>query len=104
MVTTPVVIGELTPRFETLDELIATLNTLLIGIESMTAAAAFAAGRAFQRYRARRVGEPIKSILADFLIGGHATALNASILTRDPRFYRTYFPDTPLITPETDHG
>jgi hypothetical protein len=25
---------------------------------------------------------------------------NATILTRDPRFYRIYFPSVPLITPD----
>jgi len=101
LVTTPVVVGELAPRFETLEELIATLSALLIGIEPMTAAAAFAAGKAFQHYRDRRKAASVKSILADFLVGGHAAVLNASILTRDPRFYRSYFPEIPLITPES---
>ena len=29
-------------------------------------------------------------------------ALGATILTRDPRFYRTYFPSVRLISPETE--
>jgi predicted nucleic acid-binding protein len=39
-------------------------------------------------------------VLADFFIGGHAQVAEATILTRDPRFYRTYFPSVPLITPD----
>ena len=26
--------------------------------------------------------------------------LDATIITRDPRFYRSYFPSVPLITPD----
>ncbi len=68
----------------------------------MTDEAAFLAGLAFRRYKAGR-GEA-KMILADFLIGAHAVTLDATLLTRDRRFYVKYFPDLPLITPETDHG
>ena len=38
----------------------------------------------------------------DILIGGHAQHLGSAVLTRDPRFYRTYFATVPLITPPKD--
>jgi len=59
--------------------------------------ALFLAGRSFATYRAS--GGPRTSLLADFFIGAHAEAAGLSILTRDPRRYRTYFPNVPLITP-----
>src|SRR3546814_20319897 len=65
---------------------------MLIMIEPLTDEGAFQAGRAFEVHRARRQAGAAKSILADFFIGGHAQAAGATILTRDPRFYRSYFP------------
>jgi predicted nucleic acid-binding protein len=66
--------------------------------------AAYMAGMAFLRYRERRrTGQDgAKSIIADFLIGGHAQVLGATILTRDPRFYKAYFPKVPLIAPSKE--
>ena len=35
----------------------------------------------------------------DFFIGAHAVVQGLSLLTRDARRYRSYFPDIMLITP-----
>ncbi|MDI1296275.1 MAG: type II toxin-antitoxin system VapC family toxin [bacterium] len=98
----PVVVGEVAPRFTTLDQFRAIMSGLLIQIHDLGAEAAFIAGTAFQAHRQHRQTGDMKSILADFLIGGHAQALGATILTRDPRLYRSYFPGVPLITPSKD--
>ena len=98
----PVVIGEMAPRFEVLDDLRAILTAMLIGVEPLLPEGAFLAGRAFEDHRRRKQQGAAKSILADFLIGGHAQSTGSTILTRDPRFYRSYFPGVPLITPSKD--
>lgn len=98
----PVVIGEIAPRFEELPHLRQILTSMLIGIELLSGEGAFLAGRAFDVYRGRKEHGAAKSILADFFIGGHAQAVEATILTRDPRFYKSYFPGVPLITPSKD--
>jgi hypothetical protein len=59
--------------------------------------AAFLAARCFARYRRR--GGARASPLPDFFIGAHAAVTGMSLLTRDPRRYRTYFPKLTLIAP-----
>lgn len=58
---------------------------------------AFAAARAFQAYR--NGGGTRTSPLPDFFIGAHAEAENLTLLTRDAKRYRTYFPRVKLICP-----
>lgn len=100
----PIVAAEVGWQFESTERFHAIISALLIGFEPLDLRAGYLAGVAFQRYRERRRGDAPKLPLPDFLIGGHALATGATVLTRDPRFYRAYFPDVPLITPETENG
>jgi len=59
--------------------------------------AAFLAGKAFVRYR--RGGGARSSRLPDFFIGAHAAVRGYTILTRDPRRYRRYFPTLRVVGP-----
>jgi predicted nucleic acid-binding protein len=59
--------------------------------------AAFLAGKAFREYRQR--GGVKTSPLPDFYIGAHAQVAGLTLLTRDARRYRTYFPELQLIAP-----
>lgn len=95
------VVAEVAPRFGGLSQFLRAISVMLVHAEPLSLEAAYLAGAAFQAYRQKRQAAQPKSILADFLIGGHAQATQASILTRDPRFYRSYFPQVQLITPES---
>lgn len=99
----PVVVGEIGWQFDTIDHFNLTMTALLIGFEPLDAKAGFLASQAHHLYRERRGSEAPKKPLPDFLIGGHAAAVGATILTRDPRFYTSYFPEVPLITPDTNN-
>ncbi len=57
------------------------------------------AGYAHRKYR--KSGGGRDRVLADFLIGAHASTKGYRILTRDPRRYRTYFPTLDIIAPDT---
>ena len=59
--------------------------------------AGFLAGRIFREYR--RKGGVRRSPLPDFFIGAHATVAGLTLLTRDARRYRVYFPKLKIIAP-----
>ncbi len=62
------------------------------------------AARAFREYAKRRRAQPGDSgprrILADFIIGAHASRLASALLTFDRRIYRAAFPELEILTPE----
>jgi predicted nucleic acid-binding protein len=93
-----VAFAEVAPRMGSVAHFRVRLAEFEIAFEPFAAEAAFEAGRAFLAYRSRH--REAKQVLPDFFIGGHAAVASASIVTRDPRFYRTYFSSVPLITPE----
>ena len=102
LVVTQIVVAEVAPRYSHLDDFLDAIDAIDISVQVMTDDAAFSAGLAFRRYienRRTRSAEH-KTIIADFLIGGQAHVLDAKILTRDPRIFRAYFPNTSLITPD----
>ena len=102
LIANVVVVAECAPRFESMDEELSYLDLIGIKVSEIPPMAAFRAGRAHRDYR--RAGGERTSLLADFLIGGHASALGARLLTRDRQRFSSYFPELTLITPETGHG
>jgi len=75
----------------------AALTDVAIEFSATSEAAAGAAGEAWREYR-RRGGER-ERVIADFLIGAHATTQADRLLTRDRGFYRTYFKGLRIIDP-----
>ena len=63
-------------------------------------AGGFLAGKAFLVYRRR--GGAKTSPLPDFYIGAHAAIGGFTLLTRDPRRYRTYFPKLQILGPSEE--
>jgi predicted nucleic acid-binding protein len=81
-------------RIEELEEMLAAAG---IAVERIPRSALFLAGKAFQRYR--QAGGARTGVPSDFLIGAHAVIVNAVLITREVRRYRTYFPGIVLIAP-----
>jgi predicted nucleic acid-binding protein len=97
LVINPIVYAEVSVRFARIEDLAEALPADLFRREGLPWAAGFLAGKCFQAYR-RRGGEG-RSPLPDFFIGAHAAISELSLLTRDPRRYRTYFPTLKILAP-----
>lgn len=93
-----IVVGEIAPRFSTFADLVGVLDSFALPVRDITLDVAWRAGRAHLAWI--RNGGRRGSLLPDLLIGAHAVVENARILTRDPRRFRTYFPELDLILPE----
>ena len=93
-----IVYAELSVHFENAEQLESVLAPFRFARLHLPWEAAFVAGKAFKRYRAR--GGIKSAPLPDFFIGAHAATAGLMLLTRDPRRYREYFPTVKLISPK----
>ena len=99
LVISDVVYAETSIRYSNIDDFEDALMRLDVRIAAIPRAALFLAGKIFQQYR--RAGGTKSGVLPDFFIGAHAAVTGLTLLTRDPRRYRTYFPTIQLIAPES---
>ena len=97
LVINPLILAEVSPRFERASDLEVALAALPLVREALPWDAAFLAGQAFKIYRQTRGSKT--SPMPDFYIGAHALVSNLQLLTRDAARYRTYFPKLEIIAP-----
>ncbi len=97
LVINPIIYAEVSIGFEKIEELEEALPRHLFVRDSLPWEAAFLAGKCFLAYK-KREGKRT-SPLPDFYIGAHAAVCGYTLLTRDPKRYRTYFPKLQLIAP-----
>jgi hypothetical protein len=97
VVINPLIFAEVSAGFETVEEVDGVLAETYFRREPLPWEAAFLAGRAFWLYRQR--GGARTSPLPDFYIGAHAAVAGHTLLTRDARRYRHYFPKLRIISP-----
>ncbi len=88
LVINPVIYAEVGAIIAGIEELDDLLPRSLFRRDPMPWEASYLAGRALNRYRSR--GGSRNRILADFLIGAHATVARMNLVTRD-RGYTKYF-------------
>ena len=73
------------------------LRVLGIEFSSVSVAAANLAGANWKKYRAG--GGRRERVMADFMIGAHATTQCDRLLTRDRGYYRKYFASLTVLEP-----
>jgi predicted nucleic acid-binding protein len=93
----PIIYAEIAAGFAALAELDQQLGSDAFTRLALPYEAAFVAGKAFDEYRRR--GGMRASPLPDFYIGAHAAVAGLTLLTRDARRYRGYFPKLRMISP-----
>ena len=96
-VINPIIYAEIATDFATLEDLERALAPFDLRREALPWDSAFLAAKAYKLYRAR--GGARSSPLPDFYIGAHASLAGFTLLTRDARRYREYFPKLRLISP-----
>ena len=97
VVINPIIYAEVSVRYDRIEDLNKALPSEFFVHAPLPWEAAFVAGKAFNKYRRR--GGAKRSPLPDFFIGAHAAVAEMTLLTRDPRRYRTYFPKLRIISP-----
>lgn len=93
----PIIYAEVSVGFLRIEDLEAALPSPTFHLLALPWEAAFLAGKCFVAYRRR--GGLRSSPLPDFYIGAHAAVSGMTLLTRDAKRYRTYFPKLRLVAP-----
>ncbi|MBX9912148.1 MAG: type II toxin-antitoxin system VapC family toxin [Beijerinckiaceae bacterium] len=97
LIINDVIYAELSARFVRIEAVDDFVSGSGLAHGAMPRSALFLAAKAHSLYRA--AGGTRTGVLSDFFIGAHATVAGIPLLTRDPRRYRTYFPNIILIAP-----
>ncbi|MFN7981353.1 MAG: type II toxin-antitoxin system VapC family toxin [Vicinamibacterales bacterium] len=97
LVINPIIYAEVSAGFASVEQVEVALPEDYLRREALPWAAAFLAGQAFVRYR--KLGGTRPTPLPDFYIGAHAAVAGHTLLTRDARRYRHYFPKLRVVAP-----
>ena len=97
LVINPIIYAEVSLGFTRIEDLDEALPSRYYRRAELPWAAGFLAAKAFFQYR--RAGGVRRAPLPDFYIGAHAAIAGLTLLTRDAKRYRTYFPTVRLLAP-----
>ncbi len=97
LVLCDVVLAEMAPYFDTINDVEAWLRDFDIQYDPIDTAAAFDAGVIFKEYR--RQGGTRQRLLPDFLIAAHSSRQAQALATVDMGYLRRYFPTLQLVQP-----
>ena len=93
----PIIYAEVSVRFELIEDLDDALPESYYRRLPLPFEAAFLTGQCFLKYRKRGGTRPTP--MPDFYIGAHAALADLTLLTRDAKRYRDYFPKLRIIAP-----
>ncbi len=100
LVVNPIIYAEVSISFDRIEDLDDALPLEFFRRAPLPWEAAFLAGKCFLSYQKR--GGKKTSPLPDFYIGAHAAVSGMTLLTRDARRYRTYFPKLKIVAPASE--
>jgi predicted nucleic acid-binding protein len=92
-----IIYAELSVRYQSIDDFETAVTGYQLERLDLPWDAAFLAGKAYKRYRDR--GGSKAAPMPDFYIGAHAAVSGLTLLTRDARRYREYFPKLKIVAP-----
>ena len=93
----PIIFAEVSVRYDRVEDVEAALPEDYFVRAPLPWDAGFLAATCFATYRKR--GGTRRSPLPDFYIGAHAAVAGLTLLTRDPKRYKTYLPGLSLLCP-----
>jgi len=93
----PIIYAEVSVGFARIEELERAIDNAGLAMLPIPKEALFLAAKAYLRYRWQRGTKTAP--LPDFFIGAHAAVEDLTLLTRDPRRVREYFPTVRLVAP-----
>ena len=97
LVINPLIYAEVSCGFAAIEDLDDAVPSEYFTREPLPWPAAFLAAKAFVAYRRRGGSRPAP--LPDFYIGAHAAIAGHTLLTRDARRYKTYYPKLRILSP-----
>ena len=97
-VVNAVIYAELASNYDHIERLDSALDVLSVPLVEIPRSALFLAARAFRRYRGS--GGIKVNVLPDFFVGAHAAVTNSTLLTRDAKRVRHYFPTVHIVAPD----
>jgi predicted nucleic acid-binding protein len=97
LVACDVVWAEVAAAFGSAEDAASALDRLGVRFAPLDAEAAAGSGLIWRSYR--RNGGHRTRVIADFLVGAHASATADRLLTRDRGFYRKYFGGLTVLDP-----
>jgi len=93
----PIIYAEVSVRFNRIEDLDEALPESYYRRLPLPFEAAFLTGQCFLKYRKR--GGARLTPMPDFYIGAHAAIAGLTLLTRDAKRYRAYFPTLRITAP-----
>ena len=93
----PIIYSEISMGFSRIEDLEHTVEEGGFRMLPLPKEALFLAGKVFLQTRKRQGTK--RSPLPDFYIGAHAAVEGLTLLTRDQRRYRSYFPHVDIVGP-----
>jgi len=93
----PIICAEVSVGFERIEDLDEALPESYYRRLPLPFEVAFLTGQCFLKYRKRGGTRPTP--MPDFYIGAHAALADLTLLTRDAKRYRAYFPTLRIIAP-----